>query len=137
MAYLNQISSKPVKKASVFSDKKTKIIAIICGAALIVTIAIIIISSIASKKPDYNTKLKKRAENVSSIITDKTYKDHIKSTSLRAATSQLNNLLSAVTGTLTKYYDKTTEKLSEDTKNRQKSIGKVTDRRIVHDKKAH
>ena len=106
IAYLNQISSKKKPTNSPLDVLKKFKLPLIGLVALIIVIIIIskIVSAINAQETDFTHRLQTRATNFSEAIT--TYKDSIKSSELRAASTTLSTTLTNLTANLPKYYKK-------------------------------
>lgn len=106
IAYLNQISSKKKPTNSPLDTLKKFKLPLIGLVALIIVIIIIskIVSAINAQETDFTYRLQTRATNFSEVIT--TYKDSIKSSELRAASSTFSTTLTNLTANLPKYYKK-------------------------------
>jgi hypothetical protein len=106
LSYLNQIAPKPkpiLKSPSGLFDAKTiKLIILAVGAILIFIVAAVISSSAGQKETTLSATLLLRLNNLHSTVT--TYSRDLKSSSLRATTTQLSTMLEATKNNLTAHF---------------------------------
>ena len=107
--YLNQISANvtPSKQATGgFFDKKTKMIAIILGAVLLIAIILMIAMSSAPSEPTTSDELDRiyqRTNSLEETVTE--YSKNLKSSTLRSSAASLSTLLANMKSSTESFLD--------------------------------
>ena len=105
LEYLNQISAKPAPVKPTLFDKKTKLIAIIAGATILLAIIFMSISGSSSSSEPTATSEFSRLFNRSTELekTLQTYTPSVKSSSLRSSATTLSTLVTELKTTTKNY----------------------------------